>query len=607
MAAIPDALRSALRSALCDQASANALATELEKTYGQTAGTAVASEALTLDANKDASGVRAFTQGAFASLVQGSGVPISSSLTSAKNVYSDDAGANIGTSCRGVRSRFLLTVDQSAGTIRSLQGQLKAADGVDFATGVYTAVQGYLELAGTHESSASSTLSCFDASLEVTTALTAASGGFVAGIRIETTGAGTLTSTGTIAGVLINNPASAPDWPYGIYMTGADVMVGIQLGAQANTAGSGVVLASGRTGALKVYTDDAGTTPGTSCRGILSRCLLTVDGDGGTIRAAQGQLKVLDGVDFSTGVYTAVQGYIELAGDTSVESSGNFSCFDASVEIASGKTLTIDSGGVAAGVKIETTGSGSISNSGICAGIAITNPASAPDWPHGIFMTGTDVTVGLQIGEQANTAGSGCVLSSTATGALKVYTDDAGTTPGTSCRGILSRCLLTVDGDGGSIRAIQGQLKLTDGTDVSTGIYTGVQGYIELMGDHSVESGATFSCFDASVEIAAGKTLTVDNGAEFCGYHAETTGTGTLTATGTTAGLLVTNAAGADPFTSAVHLNGCDNAFGFSSATDYEDGIKASVATPAGDTTHAIRVDIGGTPGYIPVYAAESF
>ncbi len=159
-------------------------------------------------------------------------------------------------------------------------------------------------------------------------------------------------------------------------------------GSQANTAGSGIAISSSVTGALKSFSDDAGASIASSVRGMQSRFLLTVDQDGGTIRALQGQLKVLDGVDFSTGVYTAVQGYVELAGDHSVESAGNFSCFDASLEIAAGKTLTVDSGAFAAGLKVETTGTGSITNNGTCAGILIKNASGAPNWPVAIQING---------------------------------------------------------------------------------------------------------------------------------------------------------------------------------------------------------------------------
>lgn len=57
----------------------------------------------------------------------------------------------------------------------------------------------------------------------------------------------------------------------------------------------------------------------------------------------------------------------------------------------------------------------------------------------------------------------------------------------------------------------------------------------------------------------------------------------------------------------ALYIDGADVAFGFGSATSYEDGIKEVVATPAGNTTHAIKIDVGGVAGYIPVYAAETF
>lgn len=346
--------------------------------------------------------------GSFSSITAGSGIQITSSVTSVHSIFSDDGGANIGSSVRGVRSRTLLTLDQSAGTIRSLQGQLKLVDLIDVATGVYTSLQGYLELAGTHITSSGATLSCIDASLEITTLLTTASGGTACGIRVETTGAGTITNNGRCAGIVIEAASGAADWPVGILMTGLDVIVGLQIGAQANVKDSGVVLASGRTGALKVYTDDSGSSVATSSRGILSRTLLTVDQAGGTIRALQGQLKALNLVDVGTGVYTALQGYVELAGTHIASSTGTLSCIDASLEIAT--SLTIASGGFACGIRVETTGAGTITNNGTCAGIIIQKASGAASWPVGLLIDTSDSVIGIEI--------STCTTGITFTGAM---------------------------------------------------------------------------------------------------------------------------------------------------------------------------------------------
>ncbi len=43
------------------------------------------------------------------------------------------------------------------------------------------------------------------------------------------------------------------------------------------------------------------------------------------------------------------------------------------------------------------------------------------------------------------------------------------------------------------------------------------------------------------------------------------------------------------------------------SATAVGDGVVASVATPGGNTTHALMIKIAGTVFYVPVYAASSF
>ncbi len=143
-------------------------------------------------------------------------------------VFTDDAGANIADSVRGVQSRTLLTVAQSAGTIRALQGQLKAIDAVNFATGVYTAVQGYIELVGSQTVASTAALSCFDASIEIGTALTAT--GYVAGFKAELTGAGTC-AAGLDCGFLVTNAAGAAVWTYGLYVEASAVDTGIYIGA----------------------------------------------------------------------------------------------------------------------------------------------------------------------------------------------------------------------------------------------------------------------------------------------------------------------------------------------------------------------------------------
>lgn len=172
-----------------------------------------------------------YAVGTFSSATAGSGVPLAAATPSAFKVYSDDVGANVATSARGLLSRTLLTVDQSAGTIRALQGQLKLKDGVDVTTGIYTSLQGYVEMAATHVAKTGSTFSCIDASAEIGTALTVDSGGEFFGIHVETTGSGTITNSGTCAAIGITKASGAASWPVGLDILGACATTGIAIGS----------------------------------------------------------------------------------------------------------------------------------------------------------------------------------------------------------------------------------------------------------------------------------------------------------------------------------------------------------------------------------------
>ena len=71
-----------------------------------------------------------------------------------------------------------------------------------------------------------------------------------------------------------------------------------------------------------------------------------------------------------------------------------------------------------------------------------------------------------------------------------------------------------------------------------------------------------------------------------------------------------TDASGMGAVDAAIHVthtstNGFDAFAQFGSATG--DGVVASVAEPAGNTSHALIIKIGGTSYYIPVYDAVSF
>jgi len=307
--------------------------------------------------------------------------------------FSDDNGVNVPYSVRGVQSRTLLTVDQSGGSIRALQGQLKMNSGVDVATGIYTAVQAYVEAATTNIASAGATLSCLDASLEIS-AGTLTPTGEVYGIHVECTGSGAFgTVAGTCAAIGITK-GGTPVWTVGLYIAPLAVTTAISVGTKSNSVGSGVAIPSTDDwGAVRIFTDDNDANIADSVRALQSRTLLHASQSAGTIRAIQGQFKVIDGVGFDTGVYTPVQGYIELAGTHTVAAAGVLACFDASIEIGTALTAT----GYVAGFKAELTGAGTCA-AGLDCGFLVTNAAGAAVWTYGLYVEASAVDTGVYIG-----------------------------------------------------------------------------------------------------------------------------------------------------------------------------------------------------------------
>lgn len=191
------------------------------------------------------------------------GVVLSSSNTRPVAILTDDGGVNLDSgNYRPLLSRTLLTIDQTGSTITPVRGQLKLNTGIDVATGIYAPVQGYIEVAGTSIASSGATLSCISASLEIGTALTAASGGEVAGVHIETTGAGTLTATGTVAGLLIDKASGAADWPVGISVLNSTTAISV------GASTTGVLLSGAITTGISITSTSttdgikiSGTTP----------------------------------------------------------------------------------------------------------------------------------------------------------------------------------------------------------------------------------------------------------------------------------------------------------------------------------------------------------
>jgi hypothetical protein len=347
----------------------------------------------------------------------GSGIPLDATDTSGLAVYTDDDGASIADSVRGMQSRLLLTVDQTGGSIRALQGQLKMAAGVDVTSGVYTAVQGYVEMAGTHITKTGSTHSCIDASLEIGTALTIDSGGEFFGLHVETTGAGTITNNGTCAAIGIDKASGAASWPVGIQINCDSVVRGVQVGTLGSNITSGVPIANAAS-INGFYCDDNGAdqTTSTVWRNVTARTYFSVNQ---TLAAAdyyvlRGHLKAASGVDFggATSVKAATNSYVELAGATTVGAGSFFAGHFAEIWIDGNLTAT----GKVAGVMSRCYSSGASTFGNYAAAFMATKQwASTDSWPVALYVdaadyvlyapTGTAYECGFKIGSMTSVGG----------------------------------------------------------------------------------------------------------------------------------------------------------------------------------------------------------
>jgi hypothetical protein len=176
----------------------------------------------------------------------------------------------------------------------------------------------------------------------------------------------------------------------------------LSIGVKADTAISNVALSAATPRGFAVFVDDAGANIGDDVKCLEGRVLLTHDQTGGSIRGVMGHVKMLTGIDVTSGIYAGVQGYLELAATHSAKTGSTLSCIDASLEI--GTALTVDSGGEVCGIHVETTGAGTLTNSGTCAGILVDKASGAASWPDGIFIDGPSVIMGMRIGKFAGSA-----------------------------------------------------------------------------------------------------------------------------------------------------------------------------------------------------------
>ena len=381
----------------------------------------------------------------------------------------------------------------------------------------------------------------------------------------------------------------------------------VLIGAQANLAGSGIALNATHPYALKVCSDDAGLSLDTpdDVRGVQSRLLLTVNQTHASVRALQGQLKILTGKSVTSGVYTAVQAYVELVGTLTVASAATFSCLNASMELGGG-AMTVASGGFACGIHVETTGAGTITNNGTCAAILVSNASGGADWPVGIDLTdscttGIDIgacTTGITFSGDSTTAINIAAGCSPTTGLLIA----GGTTNAISITGAPGTAAISISGaeaiglsiltstptDGINIAAACANGIAIGGACTTAAInITGAEAIGMLIATSTPTSGIsiTAACANAIAISGANTTAGVNiSGAEAVGISVNTS---------TPVDGILISAACAD----AIHISGAATTTGLNVSADCVTGITIGAQTTAGITiaSTGIGIEMNGT------------
>lgn len=185
----------------------------------------------------------------------------------------------------------------------------------------------------------------------------------------------------------------------------------MSFGALSSTAQTGVHLTAAKPGVLDVFADDNNTTLTNEVYAtIRSRTMLFKDATGITLVGVKGQLKCADEVDFASGVYACVQGYFETMDDTDIQSGAKFWGVDASIESPASGAVTVDSGGIMAGLHAELTGGGQFvqSSGGILAGLYIDEQVTTGTWGYGVYVAAG--TYGLYV---SHTGTRGLYISTT--------------------------------------------------------------------------------------------------------------------------------------------------------------------------------------------------
>lgn len=245
-------------------------------------------------------------------------------------------------------------------------------------------------------------------------------------------------------------------------------------------------------------------------------------------------------------------------------------------------------------------------------GLQITATPTDSVMTTGIKITGGgQVMEGIRVGDFASSYATGSALrfGASNTGIARFYGESvADLTSAVNARTVVARHLVVTSSAtvAHETYGLIGQLCVKNTT--LSHLHAGVMGTFEVNTAATVSIGDLVGCSALMARIG-GATITVGATGVLAGVLAtQNATTVAITSGGVHAAFACRKVGSGVTWAEALHIEDALVAIRFKAAADtYDHGIKVVAAEPAGNTSHAIKVMIGTTPGYIPVYAAETF
>ena len=574
-----------------------------------------------------------FKLGALAS-VTGSGSALDATNSAAFRVYADDGGAAIGsgTLARAGEFRNLLTYtagnreQEAAGVV----GKLVSVAG--------TNRHNMCGVLGSYESSTSLIVDGQAATTDTWcqaaiigrvggALITVNTNAVLAGVAAMSNVATALAAnSGIYTGLYVGKWASTETWSHGLYIQHNAVDKAIQVGELSSTTQTGIHLTSTNPNVIDSFADDNNVTLGdANYANIRARTMLFKACTAGTIISVKGQLKFADEADMGPGVFAGVQGYMEAYKDMDVKSGGKFWAVDASIDVPTTGTFTVVSGGIAAGLHAEITGAGTFvqDSGGILAGLYIDEQATVGNWGYGVYVTGAIISLaalstltpdstrsyaGLVVGGSRATAGTVTMAASTSQhlDPIQLNLGIAGSAPtSTSTVNGFYQLITHATTDMANYLRIKGCDWTLDVRKHLQDAYV-IQGELDIQ-TNSVTVGGEACALGLMTSVTSAVTGNVWNTVMAFSTDQTMASAAILflsaRSTGTIGHGLYIEANSGTTLTDAIYINPAGtitNLFKFASASG---PVSVDAGATGANSTHKIKIDIGGVAGYIAVFA----